>query len=189
MMNGKSPHSGAPTARRWRGCRFEDEVEQDQQRRGNDQQQRDRARVVAELPEHPQRRRERAARSRSRLTRLRPRAARSGPGRPVEVAARRCCSRSSSGVLWREQRALAHQQQPVAVARPRPSRGWRRAAWCRRPRGGGRSPRDRAAGPGRGRRSGSSRTSSSGSASSAVASETRARSPPESGSTTSRSAR
>ena len=56
-MNGNSPHSGAPISWKTAGSAVEEVVEQDEQHDRHDEQQRDRARVAADLPQHPRGRR------------------------------------------------------------------------------------------------------------------------------------
>ena len=52
-MKGNSPHSGAPMCWKICGLAVEDVAQQHEQQAGNDEQQSDRARIVADLPEDP----------------------------------------------------------------------------------------------------------------------------------------
>ena len=98
-MNGKSPQSGAPICWKTCGSAFEDEVEQHQQHRRDDEQQRDRARVVPDLPAG------RAAPSRPSTRALTaPPPSRSRRGRPRRGPARRSPRAVRPASSWRSSR-------------------------------------------------------------------------------------
>ena len=126
----------------------EDEAHQHQQQARHDDQQRDRARVVADLPQHAlgggERRRARSSAVSAASITLR----NAWPRSCSPVRARRS-SRASPA----REAPVAHQQEAVALARPRPSRGSTRAGSRRRRRARGTSSTARRGAPGRGRRS------------------------------------
>ena len=175
-MNGKRPSSGAPIRSNDGGVVDEEVLEQRDEHARHDEEQSDGARVAPQLPEHARgrggaRRSRRALRgdqSQERLVHA------LGPGTGLDLL-------GPFPLPAGGRRAGAGARRS---ARPRPSRGSRRAA--SRPR-----PRACANACHRSRRSsgsrptvGSSRTSSSGRPTSAVASDTRERWPPDSRSTT-----
>ena len=123
----------------------EEPVEQRDERDRDDEQQRHRARVAAQLQEHA--RASRGGRRRSCVARLDERRKASSilvaPVRAQDLRRRPS----------REQPTVTHEHEVVAARRPRPSRGSRREASLRRPQAAERSPRGRAAAAGRVRRS------------------------------------
>ena len=175
-MNGKSPSSGAPICWNTGRVAVEDVLEQHQQDGRHDEQQRDRARVVAHLAQHARRRwRQVTAALIARLRSLDERQERlaRGPRSPVSLAQLPPASSA------RATRPVAHQQQVVAlgrlvhhVARDEQRRARRRRAARNVAQSSARSTGSRPT-------VGSSSTSSSGRPSSAVASETRERCPPD----------